>query len=208
MNNVRVVLVNIITLIILIGGGIAAFYYYNQLQNYISTDNARVDGQQITIAPATGGQLTEWNGRVGKSYSAGDRVGTVGGTALTFPVNGTIVQQNAVPNTFVAPGTPLARAYDLNNLFITANVNETDINDVKVGQTVDVYVDAFPGTTLTGKVATKGLATAATFSLLPASNTTGNYTKVTQVIPVTISIDSYNGLALVPGMNASVRIHR
>jgi multidrug resistance efflux pump len=77
-----------------------------------------------------------------------------------------------------------------------------------VSQTVDVYVDSFPGTALTGKVDQIGLATAGTFSLLPTSNTTGNYTKVTQVIPIKISLDGYRGLGLVPGMSVSIRIHK
>lgn len=53
-----------------------------------------------------------------------------------------------------------------------------------------------------------GLTTAGTFSLLPSNNSTGNYLKVTQVIPIRISIESYKGLELVPGMNVTVWIHK
>ncbi|BCJ87816.1 HlyD family secretion protein [Effusibacillus dendaii] len=223
MNSARVLVVNILVLVLLIAGGVAAFYFYIQSANYVSTDNARIDGQQVTIYATAGGQLTDWNGDIGKRYNAGDRVGTIsagapaaaaGGVArvlsavdLIFPINATIVQQTAVRNAFVAPGTPLARAYDMDHLWVTANVNETNINDVKTGQAVDVYVDAFPGTTLTGRVDKIGLSTASNFSMLPASNTTANYTKVTQVIPVTVRLDGYKGLNIVPGMSASVRIH-
>ena len=148
---------------------------------------------------------------IGKTYNTGQKVGSISsGTNrvdITFPVGSTIVQQSAVPNSFIAVGTPLARAYDLTHLYVTANINETDINRIKADQTVDVYLDAFPGTNLTGKVNRIGLATANTFSLLPTSNTTSNYTKVTQVVPINITLDSYNGLDIVPGMSASVRIH-
>jgi multidrug resistance efflux pump len=120
----------------------------------------------------------------------------------------TVVQQNAVTNSFVAPGVSLARGYDLGNLWVTANIEETKIEDIKVGQDVDIYVDAYPDRKFTGKVEKLGFATANTFSLLPSSNNTGNYTKVTQVIPITISIDNYNGAELVPGMNVTVRIHK
>jgi multidrug resistance efflux pump len=95
----------------------------------------------------------------------------------------------------------------MNNLVVTANIDETKIQDVKVGDVVDVYVDAFPGTTLNGNVKSIGLATASTFSLLPTSNTNANFTKVTQVIPVTIKLNNIPG-GLVPGMNVSVRIHK
>lgn len=212
MNSSRVVIINVIVVLLLIAGGGTAFYYYTQSINYISTDNARVDGQPIPVASPAAGQLTEWRGEVGKSFMTGDRIGTVktaaGSVQVTVPIGGTVVQQSAVTNAIVGAGSPLARAYDLNNLWVTANVNETSINDVKIDQVVDVYVDAFPGTTLTGRVSAIGLATASTFSLLPTSNTTSNYTKVTQVIPVTVKLDGYRGTSLVPGMSVSVRIHK
>jgi multidrug resistance efflux pump len=207
----KVVLVNIIVLILLLSGGGAAAYYYTQSVNYITTDNAQIDGQPVTISAINTGQLSDWNGEIGKTYNAGEKVGSISSGAsrvdITFPVGSTIVQQSAVPNSFVAVGTPLARAYDMTHLSVTANINETDINRIKTGQSVDIHVDAFPGTNLTGKVTKLGLATANTFSMLPTSNTTSNFTKVTQVVPITITLDSYSGLAIVPGMSATVRIH-
>jgi multidrug resistance efflux pump len=212
MNSSRVVLINIIVVLLLIGGGATAVYYYTQSINYIATDNARIDGQPISIASPSAGQLTDWHGEVGKSFSSGDRIGTVraaaGSVDITFPVSGTVVQQSAVINTIIGAGVPLARAFDLSNLWVTANITETNINDVKINQAVDVYLDAYSGTALTGKVTKIGLATAGTFSLLPVSNTSSNYTKVIQVIPITISLDGYRGLGLVPGMSASIRIHK
>ncbi|MBL0387115.1 HlyD family efflux transporter periplasmic adaptor subunit [Tumebacillus sp. ITR2] len=208
----RIIILNIVLLIVLVGGGFAGYYFYNQSVNYLSTDNAKVDGQSVSIAPPVAGKLVEWNGELGKSYSAGEKIGAVetaqGRVDITVPESVTIVTQSAVKNSFVAAGMPLAYAFNLDQLHVTANVKETDINDVKAGQEVDVYVDAYNGTTLKGKVSTVGLATANTFSLLPSSNTTGNYTKVTQVIPVTITLDGYKGLDLAPGMNTTVRIHK
>lgn len=212
-NNFRRMLwINIILLIVLVGGGFAGYYFYNQSANYLKTDNAKIDGQAVTITPPVAGKLVEWNGEIGKTYSAGDKIGTVetaaGKVDITVPDSVTIVTQSAVKNALVAPGSPLAYAFNLDRLNVTANIKETDINDVKAGQEVDVYVDAFEGTTLKGKISTVGLATANTFSLLPTSNATGNYTKVTQVIPVTITLDGYKGLAIAPGMNVTVRIHK
>jgi multidrug resistance efflux pump len=212
MKSSRIVLINVIVILLLIGGGGAAVYYYVQSVNYISTDNARVDGLAVTIAASAPGLLTQWKGQVGQAYTPGQTVGFIraatGAVTVTAPTAGTIVQQNAVENTVVGAGTPLARMYNLGNLWITANIAETDIRDVKIGQAVDIDIAAFPGTTLSGKVSRVGLATAGTFSLLPASNTTSNYTSVTQVIPVTISVDNYRDLGVVPGMSASVRVHR
>lgn len=216
MNARRMILINIILLIVLVGGGFTGYYFYNKSVSYISTDNAQIAGQQISIAAPASGKLTSWDGNVGDHFNKNDKIGTIKVTTETgtvdmyvaVPANSTIVQSNAVANSYVAAGTSLAKSYDMSNLWVTANVDETDLNDVKVGQDVDLYVDAYPDTTLTGKVDSLGLATSATFSLLPTSNSSGNYTKETQVIPVKISIDNYGGLDLVPGMNVTVRIHK
>ncbi|SFA43607.1 HlyD membrane-fusion protein of T1SS [Parageobacillus thermantarcticus] len=212
MNVKRLIALNIIVLILLVGGGFAAYYYFNEATNYIKTDNARIDGQAISIASPYSGKLTSWSGNVGKTFNSGDQIGEVSdgkhNIPITVPHHMTIVQQNAVENSFVPAGMTLARGYDLDDLWVTANIEETDIEDVKVGQDVDIYVDAYPDRKFTGKVEKLGYATANTFSLLPSSNNTGNYTKVTQVIPVTISIDDDNGAGLVPGMNVTVRIHK
>ncbi|WP_407308514.1 HlyD family secretion protein [Desulfosporosinus sp. SB140] len=215
-NASRVILINIIVLVLLIGGGFAVYYYYNQSYYYVSTDNARIDGQLITISALGNGKILDWNAAVNNRINAGQRLGgiqLVGGTSpsasadITMPVNGTIVQQNVIPNGFVAAGTPLAYAYNMDNLWISANLNETAINNIQQNQAVDVYVDAYPGTTLSGKISQIGLTTAALFSLIPQQNTTANFTKVTQVIPITITLDGYKGLNLSPGMSVTARIH-
>lgn len=217
MNQIRrLIVINIITVLVLVGGGFLGYYYYNQAQNYLTTDNAKIDGKAIPIASPASGKLIQWNTTTGKKYSAGDKVGSVltsNGTAtqqldITVPVSSTIVQSNATKNTFISAGTPLAYGYDMNNLWVTANIKETDIDQVKKGNKVDVYVDAYPNTTLTGVVDQIGLTTANTFSLLPSGNTTANYTKVTQVIPVKITLDHTKSVNIVPGMNVSVRIHK
>ena len=215
----KLVIVNIITLVILAAAGIGGYYYYDQATNYIKTDNAKIDGQQIVItAPATG-KIEEWNGDFGKTFSSNSAFGKIltvptsqdskpTEVPVSLPTSATIVQSTAMKNQLVAAGTPLGFAYNLNNLWVTANIKETQVEDVKQGQEVDVYVDAYPDTTLTGTVERVGLTTASTFSLLPSSNSTANFTKVEQVVPVTISWDRNKSLDIVPGMNVSVRIHK
>lgn len=207
----RAVLVNVLVILLILAGAGAGIYYYNQNANYVKTDNAQVAGQPINIYAPAAGKLLRWDAKVGQAYTAGSRLGSLqaptGLTDITLPVSGTIVQQSAVQNGLVAAGTQLGRAYDFDNLWITANIDETRINDIKAGQSVDVYIDAFPDTVLTGKIDSIGLATAGSFSLLPTSNSNANYTKVAQVIPVVITVEGYKGLGIIPGMNASVRIH-
>lgn len=213
----RLLLLNIIVLIVLVGAGIGGFTYYNRTVNYITTDNAQIAGQQVTVAAPANGKLMDWNLMIGDHFSKNDTVGTISAAGtdgkptkinVNMPENGTVVQSNAVANSFVAAGTPLAQVFDFNKLWVTANIEETKIDEIATGQDVDIYVDAFPNTTLKGKVQQIGLATAGTFSLLPNTNNTSNYTKVTQVIPVKVSIDDHKGVAIVPGMSVTVRIHK
>ncbi|WP_035431721.1 HlyD family secretion protein [Bacillus sp. UNC322MFChir4.1] len=212
----RIIIINIITLIVLVGGGVGGYYYYNQSQNYLKTENAKIDGKIIPIASPVAGKLTEWKAEAGKNYNENDKLGTVSIVGpngeqtvdVTIPKNATVVQSNATTNAFVGAGSPIAYAYDMNDLWVTANIEETDIDSVHKGQEVDVYVDAYPDTTLTGKVEQVGLTTANTFSMLPSSNATANYTKVTQVVPVKVSLDHSKSVNIVPGMNVTVRIHK
>ena len=127
---------------------------------------------------------------------------------IKAPADGTVAVDNGVPGTFVTTGTPLAVAYDMNNIYVTARVDETDIQAVHVGQVVDINVDAYPNTPLTGRVREIQGGAAAVFSLFPQSNSGGNFQKVTQVIPVKIGFDNVNNVDLVPGMNVTVHIHK
>jgi multidrug resistance efflux pump len=211
----RLIILNVVIILIVVIAGFTGYYFYNQSTLYLKTDNAQVTGQQIIIAAPEAGKLVSWNGSTGKKFNSADTVGQVqianGKTTknmnISIPQNGTIVQNNSTINENVAPGTPLAIAYDMSKLYVTANIDETQIQDIKVGNTVDVYVDALPDTTITGTVNFIGLATASTFSLIPSLSTNANYTKVTQVIPVTIELKGIP-TGLVPGMNVSVRIHK
>src|SRR5437879_9806974 len=74
----------------------------------------------------------------------------------------------------------------LEDVWITANLKETEVQDVKPGDHVDFTVDAYPGAQFTGRVESLSPATGARFSLLPPDNATGNFTKVVQRLPVRI----------------------
>ena len=190
--------------------------YVVDARSYVTTDNAQIDGNQISInAPATG-TLIDWDATQGtqvKSYQPVGRIAIQNGYSqpqlvVRAPADGTIAVDDAVPGSFVAAGTQLAIAYDGSGVFVTARVDETEIDAVHPGEPVRIYVDAFPGTDLTGQVAEVKTGAAGVFSMFPQSNTSGNFQKVTQVIPVKITIDDLQGLSLVPGMNVTVKIHR
>lgn len=206
----------VIVALVLIAAVIFGGRYLLNTRNYVTTDNAQVDGNQISInAPATG-TLVDWRGEQGTQLRQDAPVGRIqiqGGyvqpqMVIRAPAAGVVAVDNGVEGTFVTAGTPLAIAYDSAGVFVTARVDETQINKVQTGRAVDIAVDAFPKAHLTGHIVEVKTGAAGVFSLFPQSNTSGNFQKVTQVIPVKISIDDLADLPLAPGMNVTVKIHR
>ena len=148
----------------------------------------------------------------GPSFKKGDVIGkieTAEGQSLEVkaPADGTIIQNKTQKGQPVTSGQQMGSLVDLDELYIVANIEETDYKDVKEGADVKIVVDAIPDITIEGKVKQRGLATASTFSLMPQQNSSGDYTKVVQRIPVQISMGSYPD-SLVPGMNATIQISK
>lgn len=127
---------------------------------------------------------------------------------IKAPGDGTVAVDNGVIGTYVTTGTQLAVAYNLDKIYVTARVDETDVKAVRPGQLVDIDVDAYPNAHVTGQVVEVQGGAAGVFSLFPQSNTGGNFQKVTQVIPVKIALTSLPPVDLVPGMNVTVHIHK
>ncbi|HHE7069649.1 TPA: HlyD family secretion protein [Staphylococcus aureus] len=212
----KMILINVITVVVLLAIGIAGFYFWNKTTSYITTDNAKVNGDQIKIVSPASGQIKSLNVKQGDKLDKGDKVATVtvqgqdGETKdmeLKMPQKGTIAKLDGMEGSMVQAGNPIAYAYNLDDLYVTANIDEKDIKDVEVGKDVDVTIDGQKAS-IKGKVDSIGKATAASFSLMPSSNSDGNYTKVSQVIPVKITLDSEPSKQVVPGMNAEVKIHK
>jgi multidrug resistance efflux pump len=211
-----------VTILSTVGGALIAVLaiggvlWYNNVRQYVSTKDAFIDGNEYIIAAPASGKVIGWKGAIGTTFQEGSTIGDVqtqagdstSNVAIQIPANATVVEKSVQDNEFVGAGQTLAYAYQLNRLFVTANVKETDIRSVGVGTKVDITIDAYPGTTLHGTVERIGLATASNFSMLPSSSQNANFTKVTQVVPVKIDLNGYAGLALDPGMDASVRIHK
>ncbi len=109
-------------------------------------------------------------------------------TKVVAPVHGIIGHRTAEIGQYVQPGQALMSIVDIDNIWITANFKETQLRHMRVGQPVEVKVDA-TGRTYRGKVLDLGGASGARFSLFPPENATGNYVKVVQRIPVRIVLD-------------------
>jgi multidrug resistance efflux pump len=209
----------VVLAVVIVGGGLGAIYYYRQVSTYITTEDAKVQGELRAIGSLAPGKLIEWNYKEGDAFRKGDVLGIVettparGNVAATTqdivaPDNGTIIQTSAVKDQTVAAGASLLMSADLSQLYVTANIQETELTDVKVGNKVTLTIDAFPGSNFTGRIEKIGFGTNSSFSLMPASNTSGNFTKVVQRVPVKIALDDYQNKRLIPGLNALVKIER
>jgi multidrug resistance efflux pump len=207
------IVIGVVALLMAIG---LVYIYVIEGSKYVSTENAQIDGEQIAVNAPNSGTLTDWTATQGTELRKDRLVGRIkvqGGFVqpqqpIRAPGDGTVVIDDGVEGAFVTAGTPLAIAYDLSDVYVTARVDETDIDDVRPGQSVDIEVDAFSDADLTGTVREIQGGAAGEFSPFPRSNTGGNYQKVTQVIPVKIVLDDTQGLALVPGMNVTVKIRK
>lgn len=212
----KMVLINIITIVALVIIGVVGFYFYNNATSYVTTDNAKVDGDQIKIASPASGKIKSFDAKQGDQLKKGDTVAEVTAQSqdgqtqdqkIKMPQDGTIAKTDGMEGSIAQAGSPIAYAYNLDDLYITANIDENDLSSIEKGDKVDVTIDG-QDSKIDGKIKEIGKATANSFSLMPSSNSDGNYTKVSQVIPVKISLDSKPSKNVVPGMNAEVKIHK
>jgi membrane fusion protein (multidrug efflux system) len=124
-------------------------------------------------------------------------------TTVVAPVDGIVGNRTLRVGQYVQAGTQLMAVVPTAAAYIVANYKETQLADVRPGQSVDVEVDMFPGITVKGHVDSLAPASGQQFALLPPDNATGNFTKVVQRIPVKITLDPSSPLAgqLRPGMS-------
>jgi len=199
----------IVAVIVTIGGG--SWYAYN-MQNFVTSGDAAVQGTIVPLTAPADGVLTHWRAPLGSTVSKGTLLGRVNGLLgqvdFSAPISGAILQNTAVNQEVVVPGEPLGYMVNLNNLQIVANIQENEINNVAVGKTVDITIDAYPNTSFTGTVTQIGSASSVIANGIPNTNLNTNFNKVVQRIPIYISIQGTEGKSLLPGMSAEVSIHR
>jgi membrane fusion protein (multidrug efflux system) len=112
-------------------------------------------------------------------------------SVVTAPFSGTVTNvPSTSPGRYLAAATPAFFLVDTDHLWIDANPKETELTWVRPGQPATITVDTYPGRKWHGRVESISPASAQQFSLLPAQNTTGNWVKVVQRIPLRVSIDT------------------
>ncbi len=216
-----------VLLVILLVAGFIGFNVWHDGQIYVSTDNAQLSGQPVQVGATNAGRVDAIRPNIGDAVHAGDVIASValpsqvgvgqnGQPVMGFlgagdthvdvqaPVDGIVIAEPVAVGATVAAGQPIVSIADPSDLFVNANIEETNIGRVKVGQPVTVHVDAL-NADIPGKVEAITPATAEVFSVLPTTNTSGNFTKVTQLVPVRISVNLGNQPMLLGG-NVEVKI--
>lgn len=184
--------------------------------------------QSIAQVDVTRSQVDESNGRLQDAAAAPERIGVTQaqvGTAeaqiaaaevavhqaevelsytkITAPSDGYITRKTVEEGQLVQVGSPLMAISQADEVWVIANFKETQLENMRPGQTVDIKVDAYPNQDFKGKVESFQAGTGSRFSILPPENATGNYVKVVQRVPVKIVFDQQPDAAhlLAPGMS-------
>ncbi|MEW6276318.1 MAG: HlyD family secretion protein [Bacillota bacterium] len=215
MKNKKIVLL-VAALMVLSLGAVSFFYWYMNTF-YVATEDARVDADIYRVSPRVSGEILAIPVEEGQAVRAGEVVARLDDTTLSpsanpdlvlvrSPVDGLVVKRLAHPGEMAAPGQPILMVINPREFYVTANIEENKLRRVRVGQKVDISLDALPGKKLSGRVERIGRASLSTFSLLPAGSGS-TFTKVVQRVPVKIVFDEGPQGYVEVGTNASVRIH-
>ncbi len=125
---------------------------------------------------------------------------------IKSPINGIVDKVFIDQGEFVRQGQRIALIHNPDNVWVETNVRETELRHVTMNAPVTIYVDAYPDTTFYGNVEGVGSSTTSQYALLPNPNPSGNFTKISQRVPVKISIEPLAGKPLRPGMMVEVDI--
>ncbi len=127
-------------------------------------------------------------------------------TKIFAPADGTVGERQVRPGQLVSPGTQVIPFLEKTK-WVQANYRETQLTNVKVGDPVEIRIDAYPGEVIHGKVIEIAPASGSQFALLPPDNATGNFTKVVQRIPVKIALDDADlASKLRPGLSVTATL--
>jgi len=175
------------------------------------TTKEQYDHAQKTLEAAR----AQYNIDLSKISTAKAQIGVIEtqlqNTVINAPMDGVVAKRWVLTGDVVQPGQPIFTIYDVKDIWVTANLEETKLSHIHLNDPVEIDVDTYPGVKFYGKVFEIGNYTASEFSLIPPNNASGNFTKVTQRVPVKISIEdapAQDGTVPVlrPGMSVEVSV--
>lgn len=168
-----------------------------------SLEEARSEHHKLNVIDAQIAALTHQEANLEAQLS--QQLVDVEDRTIRSPVPAVIDRTFVLPGEYVASGQRILLLHNPAEVWVEANIKETQVGRLRLGQTVRVSVDAYPSETFEGRVGRIGSATTARFALLPTPNPSGNFTKITQRVPVKIDMVKMPK-PLTPGMMVEVEI--
>lgn len=212
----KIILIILLVLLV-VSGGALGYYYWYQGSHFVKTDDARISAEQYKVMPqltarldhidVEEGDILKKNEPIAEQDVSGLEASDISKSVVRAPIDGTVLKVQSKEREMGSPSAAIAIMADMKNLYVSANIEETDINRIKLGARVDITLDAIEGESIQGKVRKIGQASNSVFSAIPATNTSGNFNKVTQRIPIEIALNIPDGLTLIPGTNVEIKIY-
>lgn len=199
----------VIAIIIIIAGLFAGFYWFLVSSQYLKTDNAKVAADVYPITSKVEGKVLKFNAYVDKYVESGEILGRVdGGPYIKSPSNGKFIEVDAERGDYVLTTDVMGYVANTYDMYIGANIEETDITKIKEGQSVKVTLDAYGSQKFEGIVTqVNSITNNALTGQTKSFSTSGTYTKTTQLIPIKIKlVNSDIPLENIIGTNATVNI--
>jgi membrane fusion protein (multidrug efflux system) len=170
---------------------------------------AEADQQAARAKLATGPAVPGQNPQIAAALAQREAaLLNLGRTTVRAPLSGRVAQAERLQSgQQVITGLPVLTIVANKLSYVEANFKETDLADMKVGQPAKITFDAFPDLELKGHVAYLGAGTGSEFAVIPAQNATGNWVKVTQRVPVRITIDERSPRPLIAGLSTHVTVY-
>lgn len=197
----------VVAMIVLLAGlGVAGYFIYEG-NYYYQTDNAKVDTTIYQLTSSARGKLEKVYVSQGEAVNAGQVLARVdNGSFIRSPIDGTVIDVKMDEGDYATATDVILVVAKTSDIYITANVEETNILKLRTGQSVTVSLDAY-GKSYNGYVDEVNTVTSSKLTGATTSFTTsGTYTKVTQLIPIKIKLQDDIDLAGIIGTNATVKI--
>jgi membrane fusion protein (multidrug efflux system) len=180
----------------------------DQANATLAANSAAVDSARSQIASATA-QLAQARAQLEAAQASAQQSQLdLDHTVVRSVLGGKVGDRTVRVGQYVQPGTRMLTVVPVQSTYLLANFKETQVGRMRVGQPVEMHVDALPGHTLHGVVDSFSPGTGSQFALLPPENATGNFTKIVQRVPVRIRIDTgaETRSVLLPGLSVTVDV--
>ncbi len=193
-------------------GGVATKEQYDHSKKALETSQAQSEAATAQLQVSKSQIKTAEASIVSADAQIGVISTQLNNTKLYAPADGVIAKRWLLPGDIAQPGQSIYTVNNNNKFWILVYLEETKLEKLHLGQNAIFTIDTYPDVIFKGKIFTVSSSTASQFSLIPPNNASGNFTKVTQRVPVKISIDATEGgqklssFKFLTGMSAVVKI--